>query len=38
VDGLWLSVRTDKARAELVLKELERLGAGRVSAVTEDLR
>lgn len=38
VDGLWLSVKTDRARAEAVAKELERLGAGRVSAVVEDLR
>ena len=38
VDGLWLSVRTDRASAEVVVKELERLGGGSVSAVTEDLR
>jgi hypothetical protein len=38
VDGLWLSVRTDKGRAEAIAKELERLGAGNVSAVAEDLR
>lgn len=38
VDGLWLSVRTDRARAESVMQELERLGGARVSAVSEDHR
>ena len=38
VDGLWLSVKTDAARAEGIAKELERLGGGKVSAVAEDLR
>lgn len=38
VDGLWLSVRTDVAHAEGIGQELQRVGALRVSAVTEDLR
>lgn len=38
VDALWLSVRTDRTRAEGVTHELERLGGTKVSAVTEDLR